>query len=147
MFENLACSFFYEELAHIQPNVRIIPSGIGPDGGKDIILETYPFDGIAVHMKKWIIQCKFSAKAIPPSRFYDDNIPNLQHEHNANGYLLICRGNPTAKLTQSFERMEYNCRHSRKYRIWSGEFFKTMILGHEKLIRQYFPGYYFMNLH
>lgn len=144
-FEDLVVSYF-EDLKSEQGNniidTKIKPSGVGTDGGRDILITVNISDGITTYNKTWIIQCKFHITNISTDEIADINIPTLIHSYHAIGYLLICREKATSKLTDLFERLEKNCIFQNKYIIWSGEQFKTKILNREKILEQYFPEYY-----
>lgn len=144
-FEDLVVSYF-EDLKSEQGNnitdIKIKPSGVGIDGGRDILITANITDGITTYNKTWVIQCKFHVKNISTDELKDINIPTLIHSYHAVGYLLICREKATSKLTDLFERLEQNCIFQNKYIIWSGEQFKTKILNREKILEQYFPEYY-----
>ncbi len=144
-FEDLVVSYF-EDLKSEQGNnitdIKIKPSGVGIDGGRDILITANITDGITTYNKTWVIQCKFHVKNISTDELKDINIPTLIHSYHAVGYLLICREKATSKLTDLFERLQQNCIFQNKYIIWSGEQFKTKILNREKILEQYFPEYY-----
>jgi hypothetical protein len=96
--------------------------------------------------RTWVIQCKFHESNISTNKIADINIPTLIHSYKAVGYLLICRKNPTSKLTQLFERLEKECTFGYKYQILTGERFISMLSAsfneNEPLIRQFFPKYH-----
>ena len=144
-FEDLVVSYF-EDLKSEQVNnitdIKIKPSGVGTDGGRDILITANISDGITTYNKTWVIQCKFHASDISTAILKDINLPTLIHSYHAIGYLLICREKATSKLTDLFERLEQNCIFQNKYIIWNGEQFKTKILNREKILEQYFPEYY-----
>ena len=145
-FEDLVVSYF-EDLKNETNSiskVEIKPSGIGADGGRDILVNFTVTDGILDFNRIWVIQCKFHNKNISTINISDINIPSLIHSYKASGYLLIVKERATSKLTNLFERLEENCKLDYKYMIWSGEQFKRIILGKSKpnILEQYFPGYY-----
>lgn len=146
-FEALVHAYFLKEkeLKRIGDiiNITVKKSGVGPDDGQDILLEIIVTDGIAEFTRKWVIQCKFYEEAIAPSHLDGDGIPTLIHSYGADGYLLICKKDPTAKLTRMFERLNRICRFSYKYEIWPGEQFCRNIETQNDsiIIRRYFPKY------
>jgi hypothetical protein len=146
LFEDLVASYFKmlsrKSQSHIV-NVDVKPSGIGPDGGSDILVKVKLTDSIADFSRVWVVQCKFHNRNISPQTLADINIPTLIHSYKASGYLLICKHKPTSKLTELFHRLGENCQHTYKYEVWSGEMFKTQLLvADEALRKQYFPKYY-----
>jgi hypothetical protein len=109
-------------------NVEVKPSGVGPDGGSDILVQVKLSDTITEFTRTWVVQCKFHSSSISPQKLADINIPTLIHSYNASGYLLICKEKPTSKLTELFNRLTKNCHHKYRYEIWSGEIFKSQLL-------------------
>ncbi len=144
-FEKLVGAYFEYEKGK---NNNIIDvdtktSGSGADGGRDILISFRVADGIQSFTRKWIVQCKFYNRNISTNVINDINIPSLIHSYNASGYLLICRKNPTSKLTNLIEQLETNCKFDYKYKVWSGEQFKRSILScPDNILEQFFPQYY-----
>ncbi|WP_298507461.1 restriction endonuclease [uncultured Kordia sp.] len=144
-FEDLTIAYFEEE-KHTKGDIidiGIRPSGTGTDGGRDILISFKVTDGIKSFDRIWIIQCKFWNRNISTNEISDINIPSLIHSYNADGYLLICRKKPTAKLTEHFEKLNDNCKFNYNYLIWSGEQFKRLLgKSPENILAQFFPKYY-----
>lgn len=144
-FEDLAVSYF-EELKKDQRNniseIEVFPSGIGTDGGRDIILKIRTTDGLFGFERKWVVQCKSHDRAISTDEIADINIPSLIHSYHAVGYLLICRQKPTSKLTTLLENLSKECKFSYYYKCWYGEPFLNKLLDHQKTIQKYFPKYW-----
>lgn len=92
------------------------------------------------------MQCKFHESNISTNKIADINIPTLVHSYKAIGYLLVCKKDPTSKLTQLFERLEKECTFGYRYQILSGDQFLSLLSssleGNEPLIRRFFPKYY-----
>ena len=84
-FEDLALAYF--ELVKNEENniseVFIEPSGIGSDGGRDILLTLTVNDSLITFKRKWVIQCKFYNSAVTKDKLSDINIPGLIHEYGA----------------------------------------------------------------
>lgn len=144
-FEELVVSYFEDlklEKGHGIVDIKVKPSGIGTDGGRDILVTLNVTDTIATFRKRWVVQCKFHKSNISTDKISDINIPTLIHSYKASGYLLICRESPTSKLSELFERLEKNCMFGNKYEIWSGEQFKKRIITNKRIIQQFFPKYF-----
>lgn len=148
-FEDLVAAYFehlnIDKLAIIE--MRVEPSGVGSDGGRDILVHTRTKDIIPLSFKRtWVVQCKFHEENISTDKIADINIPTLIHSYKAAGYLLVCKQKPTSKLTQLFERLEKECTFDYRYQILSGERFLSLIFqdweDNKPLIRQFFPKYY-----
>ena len=146
-FEDLVVSYF-EDLKNENDSkildIEVKPSGVGTDGGRDILVTFKVTDTVTTFNRRWVIQCKFHSTNISTDKIADINIPTLLYSYNASGYLLICRKKPTSKLTELFERLEINCKFENKYHVWSGEQFKRLInaKSNKKLLQQYFPNYF-----
>ena len=145
-FEDLIVSYF-EDLKNENGqivDVKVKPSGVGVDGGRDILVTFKVTDSVTTFDRCWVVQCKFHTSDISTDKINDINIPTLIHSYKASGYLLICRQKPTSKLTDLFERLEDNCKLEYKYLIWSGEQLKRLIIVKSKkeILQQYFPKYF-----
>jgi hypothetical protein len=145
-FEDLVASYFLEvsDRDKTAGLITVVPPGAGPDGGRDIFLIIPGSDGIATFERKWIVQCKFKERNVSAAELADTNIPTLLHSCGAQGYLLVCRSRPTAKLVAILAGMERHCPFGRAYRVWSGEELKRNILAMNgtNLLQQFFPAYY-----
>lgn len=148
-FEDLVAAYFenlnIENLAITE--ILVEPSGVGTDGGRDILVHTRTRDMIPLFFKRtWVVQCKFHEENISTNKIADINIPTLIHSYKAVGYLLVCKQKPTSKLTNLFEQLEKNCTFGYRYQILSGERFlsrlSSSLQDSEPVIRQFFPKYY-----
>lgn len=143
-FEDLVASYFRElkdSKENNITNVEILQSGIGTDGGRDILIEFDISDDIKIFKRKWVVQCKFHNSTISPSNIQTVNIPSLIHSYGASGYLLVCKTRPTAGLTDLFENLNVNCSHRYQYEIWNGNQFLSKIYFKSNLHPIFFPLY------
>lgn len=137
-FEDLIVSYFRETEGY-----TVEPSGVGSDGGRDILLTYKSTDNISASFeRKWVIQCKFYSKTLSKSDIADINIPTLIHEYGAIGYLLICRRDVSSKVSETFENLRSRCKLGYNYEIWTGSELKRRILIHPSLMQLYFPNYW-----
>ncbi len=144
-FEDLVAEYFRElkkDSENNITNVKVLASGIGTDGGKDILVEFELSDEITVFKRTWIIQCKFHKGTISPSQINKINIPTLIHSHNATGYLLVCKSRPTSGITDLFERLNENCTNGYHYECWSGSQFINKLMIMDQIHGQYFPEFH-----
>lgn len=146
-FEDLTVSYFEDlkfEKGHNIVDIDVKPSGVGADGGRDILVTFKVTDSIVTFDRRWIIQCKFHNADISTDKIADINIPTLLSSYKASGYLLVCKQKPTSKLTDHFEKLENNSLGEQKYIIWSGEQFKRLLLvkSNKEILQQYFPNYF-----
>lgn len=142
-FENLVESYFrlLKEEENNVIDVEVRASGIGSDGGRDILVVFRVTDSVLPFERKWVVQCKFHEKTISKSDLADANIPSLIHQYGADGYLLICKGDVSSRVTEMFENLNDKCKFKYKYEIWQGEGFKSRLLFKRSLHKQYFPEY------
>ena len=142
IFEDLVADYFREVKNDKDLNidsVEVKPSGIGGDGGRDILVKFLVYDSIKPFIRTWIIQCKYHNNNIGKSEISAINIPTLIHEYEAHGYLIVCKQDFTSTLTDSFENLNKNCKLKYQYEFWSGNDLLNRIRNKEKLINNYFP--------
>jgi len=140
-FEDLVAAYF-KEFKKKEKNiidVKVQPSGEGSDGGRDILITFRITDSIVPFERKWVVQCKFHEQAISKTHLSTINIPTLIHEYGADGYLLVCKGNVTSKVSEMFESLSAKCKLGYSYEFWSGDELKTRLLLKPTLIKRYFP--------
>ncbi len=144
-FEDLVAGYFREVKNEEESNISSVlvePSGKGSDGGRDILVTFQVNDSIITYPRKWVIQCKFYDKSISKKHLATVNIPSIIHEYGADGYLLVCKNNPSQKVTEMFENFRKNCRFKYNYWIWEGRELLNRIQIKDNLLKQYFPKYY-----
>lgn len=143
-FEDLATSYFEKvcALRNDAHEVVVQPSGGPGDGGRDILVTLRVNDSFSTFERRWVVQCKFHEQDINKKLTSDLNIPSLLEEHNANGYLLICKKRATNPLVQQFEGFQRNNTIDRGFKIWTGSQFLDKIQEHDDLVKRYFPKYH-----
>lgn len=143
-FEDLVADYFREciKLDNNQIiNVKVEPTGVGPDGGRDILVTWLVDDSIVAFERKWIIQCKFY-ETLHKSNLDKINIPTLIRENSACGYLLIAKNAVQVGVTETFEKLRNTCKDGYQYEIWNGNNFRNKLGFVGNLHQQYFPKYY-----
>lgn len=144
-FEGLLTDYFREtkEKRNIK-NITVEASGEGSDGGRDILVTFLITDSIMSFERKWVVQCKYYGRSVSKTDLSTINIPTLIHEYNADGYLLVCKGNVTSNVTEMFESLRDKCKMGYSYMIWTGSDLVTQLLMQppQPLIQKYFPEYY-----
>lgn len=94
-------------------------TGVGPDGGRDLIA-TERCEGPMSHFaRRWLVSCKHNAGS-GKSVGVDDvvNIVDACRAVNADGFLLVCSTQPTAPLVRRLEEMESS--QGLLTRFWDG---------------------------
>lgn len=147
-FEDLVADYFreiksYEDNSLI--DVRVEPSGSGPDGGRDILLTFSVNDSIISFKRKWVVQCKFYTVDVLKSHLNDVHFSNLIEEYEADGYLLVCKNGAHVGVTTTFENLRDKCKNGFHYEIWNGNHFRQKLSFMESLHKMYFPVYYQYN--
>lgn len=120
-------------------DVSVMDSGVGPDGGCDILVEFYFEDMIAKHSYKWVVECKCYSRCVG----FKDLNPNLKmilDSKKANGYLLVCKTDASSSLKRLFE--EYNNNSEKKYYVWNGDRLWYLCSLFNSIIKAFFPKYY-----
>lgn len=121
--------------------VEVQPSGMGADGGVDLLVHITIDDGIVVKKRPYVIQCKFHDHNIGLRDVGDGSITDLITANNACGYLLICKKMATNSLKEHFRKLTKNCPFKYAYEIWSGDdFLGRLQKAPADVIRQFFPG-------
>jgi hypothetical protein len=144
-FEDLVADYFrgIRDQKNIT-EITVEQTGEGADGGRDILVTFQLTDSIILFKRKWVVQCKFYDKSVSKRELSDINIPTLIHEYEANGYLLVCKGNVTSTVSTSFESLRNKCKMGYSYMIWTGNQFKDQLYIQpiKPLIQKHFPEYY-----
>ncbi|MDQ1637539.1 MAG: hypothetical protein QOF62_878 [Pyrinomonadaceae bacterium] len=143
-FEDLLLAYF--ELLKIEEkdivDVEVRPSGVGSDGGRDLLVIFRVNDGVVSFNRRWVVQGKFQEANVLQRDLSSVNIPSLIHQYGADGYLLVCKGSVSGGVTKMFEGLNAECRFKYKYQIWQGEQFKRRLLTKFSLHAQFFPKYH-----
>ena len=121
-------------------DVNVEDSGIGTDGGCDILVEFVFEDIISKHTQKWIIECKCHKSAIGVKDINANNINMILKGKKADGYLLVCKKDASSSLKKLFK--ENNEREEKKYYVWNGDQFWRQCIKFKSLIEAFFPDYY-----
>lgn len=141
-FENLVAAYFMEVKADKSiVDVQVEPSGVGPDGGRDILITFQMTDSIFPFTRRWVVQCKFYDRILSKGDLATVNIPSLIHEYGAHGYLLVCKGDVSSTVTATFENLNRECRFGYSYMIWNGDRLQNMLRVKTALFPSYFPEY------
>jgi hypothetical protein len=144
-FEELTAAYFRylkDSPANSVVDVQVMRSGVGIDDGVDIIVEIVCNDGIRSFARKWVVQCKFTKKAVSSTDISQVNLPTLLSSQGACGYLLVCKEAPTTGLTTLFKNLKSQ-NSDNFFEIWSGEEFRSkLILSPPVILQQYFPDFW-----
>lgn len=113
LFEQLIRELFVRE------NYETFWTGVGPDGGRDLIVTEVLKGSLSTYKRKWLISCKHNAHAGRPVG--RDSVPNIVdacRAINADGFILACSTYPSSALVTRLEEIEHNQNILTK--IWDG---------------------------
>lgn len=136
-FEQLIREIFIRE------NYQTSWTGIGPDGGRDLIIIENLSGTLSTKERKWIISCKHFANAGKNGRAVGtDDLKNIVSDCqaiNAEGYILACSTYPSSSVVKRLEEIESN--HKIITKIWDGIEIEKRLLNPNTfgLIHTFFP--------
>lgn len=121
-------------------DVCVVDSGIGQDGGCDILVDFVFEDIIAKHKHRWVVECKCLEKSVGCKDINSNNIRMILDSKKADGYLLVCKKDASSGLKRMFN--ENNENNEKKYFVWNGDQFWRLCIQFKSLIVAFFPNYY-----
>lgn len=124
-------------------DIHVEDNGVGGDDGCDILVEFHFEDVIGRHCHRWVIECKSQKKAVSLEDISTNNLETILKAKSANGYLLICKNDATAKLKRIFA--DLNSNGTSKYVIWNGGELWHRLIKRLSLLQAFFPDYYRIN--
>lgn len=143
-FQQIVAEFFccFKKEAHNYSivDVNVEDSGVGPDGGCDVLVEFIFEDIISKHSQRWVVECKCYKTTVGINNINTNNIRTIIDNKNADGYLLICKKDASYSLKKMFN--ENNERNKKKYYVWNGDRFWHLCIQFKSLIKSFFPEYY-----
>lgn len=121
-------------------DIDVEDSGIGPDGGADIVVDFHFEDAIGKHSHRWVVECKSQKKAVGIRDINTNNLYGIIESKKANGYLLVCINDASSGL-KKFLKDNSNI----KTVVWNGTHLWRKIIGSESILKAYFKDYYLEN--
>lgn len=121
-------------------DIHVEDSGIGPDDCCDILVEFFFEDVIDSHSKRWVVECKCHKKNIGERDIDGQNIDMILKQHNAKGYLLVCKQDASSSLKRRFSALNKN--GTNRYKVWNGHQFWHKCMEFESFLQAFFPDYY-----
>lgn len=142
-FQRIVAEYFRtlvkSDLHNIQTS-HVDDSGVGTDGGCDIMVEFVMNDSIVPYSRRWIVECKYKKAAVNDKDINMNTIGALLKSKNACGYLLVCRNDATSKLKNIFK--ELSAKQGSHYFIWNGSQLWRMFNENISILKSFFPDYY-----
>lgn len=144
VFQRIVAEYFRclkkEEIGYSITDIHVEDSGIGPDDCCDILVEFFYEDVIDSHSNRWVVECKCHKKNICERDIDGQNIDMILKQHNAIGYLLVCKQDASSSLKRRFS--DLNKTGTNRYVVWNGHQFWHKCIEFESFIQAFFPDYY-----
>lgn len=121
-------------------DINVEDNGVGADDGVDILVDFHFEDAIKKHSHRWVIECKSQKQAVSPNDINSNSLDFVLKSNNANGYLLICKTDATAKLKRMFKDM--NTQREYNYEIWNGDQLWMKLSQRKTILQAFFPDFY-----
>lgn len=115
-------------------------TGVGPDGGRDLLVIEKLIGPLSDYERKWLVSCKHKAHSGKPvGRDEAGNISEDCDAVNADGYLLACSSYPSASLVTRLQEIEQN--RGIVTKVWDAVTIEKKLLTpqHFSLIHRFFP--------
>jgi hypothetical protein len=91
---------------------KVYWSGVGPDGGRDLVCIEERQSFFAPDKKRWLIQCKHNAHSGKSVGIEDlDDIVDSCTQHDATGFILACSTQPSSAVVNRLESITDNPRN------------------------------------
>lgn len=88
---------------------KVYWSGVGPDGGRDLLCIEERQSFFAPDKKRWLIQCKHNAHSKKSVSIEDlDDIVDSCMQHDATGFILACSTQPSSAVVNRLEAITNN---------------------------------------
>jgi hypothetical protein len=120
-------------------DVSVIDSGIGQDGGCDVLVDFVFADIITKHSKRWVVECKCYNKSVGCKDINSNNIKMILDSKQADGYLLVCKKDASSGLKRLFN--DNNEKNEKKFIVWNGDQLWHLCIQFKSLIVAFFPKY------
>jgi len=115
-------------------------TGVGQDGGRDLVVTEKLKGKLSYYKRKWLISCKHTANSGKSlGREQAGNITEDCKAVGAEGYILVCSTQPTSSLVTRLEEIEQN--QGIITRFWDSIEIEKMLLQPNtfNLIHTFFP--------
>jgi len=136
-FEALVCRLL-EEMGY-----RILERpAVGPDGGRDILVERVLTDPMGEHRERVVVQCKHSVHS---GRAIGDSAVGLWQNalarYRARGYLLVTDTRVTENLRRAFQEYSADVANTPRWATyWDVDLLIGHLQQHTTVLESFFPG-------
>jgi hypothetical protein len=96
-------------------------SGVGPDGGRDLLFDEIGLDLLGSKRRRWVVSCKdYAASSRAVSVDDLDPVVDATRQHQAQGFLLVCTTHASSALVERLRAIEANSNSALVTHIWDG---------------------------
>jgi len=96
-------------------------SGVGPDGGRDLLFTEPGMDILGKKSRTWLVSCKDKSTSGAAVGVEDlGYIVETTRQHNAQGFLLVCTTHPSTAALQRLTANEANSGGTLTTHYWDG---------------------------
>ncbi|WP_404362903.1 restriction endonuclease [Corallococcus coralloides] len=121
-FEQLVRELLFSRGLHVQW------SGVGPDGGRDLVCHEKLQGLFASETRVWLVQCKHYANSGKSVGIGDlDDIVDSCAQHGATGYLLACSTQPSSAVVSRLESITANPKNQITATFWDAVTLERML--------------------
>lgn len=107
---------------------KVYWSGVGPDGGRDLLCIEERSSFFAPDKKKWLIQCKHNAHSGKSVGVADlDDIVDSCTQHDASGFILACSTQPSSAVVNRLESITDNSKNTITAIYWDYVFIEQVL--------------------
>jgi hypothetical protein len=117
-------------------------SGVGPDGGKDLVCRQTVKSILGEFEKVWVIQCKHFAHAGRSVGTNDiQNVVDVCRHHGADGYVVATSTHPSSSLVQRLESFATRSEDRISTSVWDATFIERILSTTENwaIAQRFFP--------
>ncbi|THT95305.1 restriction endonuclease [Lampropedia puyangensis] len=107
---------------------KVYWSGVGPDGGRDLVCVEERQSFFAPDKKRWLIQCKHNAHSGKSVSVEDlDDIVDSCTQHDAAGFILACSTQPSSAVVNRLEAITNNSKNDITAIYWDYVFIEQAL--------------------
>ncbi len=107
---------------------KVYWSGVGPDGGRDLLCIEERTSFFSNDKKRWLIQCKHNAQSEKSVGVADlDNVVDSCSQHEAVGFVLACSTQPSSAVVNRLESITDNPKNGVTAIFWDYVFIEQVL--------------------
>jgi hypothetical protein len=123
-------------------NYQVYWSGVGSDGGRDLLCIEEKESFFAPEKKRWLIQCKHNAHSNKSVSVSDlDEIVDSCEQHQATGFILACSTQPSSGVVNRLEAITNNPKNNITAIYWDYVFIERALYTPHlwRIAQKFFP--------